>query len=100
MQAELGGEVGAGVAGAGEELAAAADAETLVQGLHVIVDRVPAQIELEGDLLLTAPRQQLIQSLLKTRREIAGWVAGTLEGITPPQAAKLQVEQPHQTMLL
>ena len=47
----------------GQEFAAAAYAEALMQGLDVVVDRVPAQLQLAGDLLFTLAGQQLVQRL-------------------------------------
>src|SRR5688500_13459533 len=54
FHAELRGEAGLLAADEGEQLAAAADAEALVQGLDVVVDGVAAQLQLVGDLLLAA----------------------------------------------
>src|SRR5687768_6699633 len=67
IHAEARDEVGAGAAGHGEQLAAAGDAQALVERLDVVVDGVLGQVQLVGDFFFAAALHQLCQCLLKSR---------------------------------
>src|SRR5688500_3580409 len=54
----------------GEQFAAAIHVVLAVQGLHVDVDRVLAEREVSGDLLLAVAGQQALERLPEARREL------------------------------
>ncbi len=85
---------------AGEQLGAAGDAVVAVQGLHILVNRLPAKAHAGRRLLLAVPLQQASQRLPHPRRQ-----PGRAEQVfgrdqhRADQSAQLLVEQVNQLQL-